>query len=432
MLLQHDLSSGLAIRGFGAEDDFTYTAVDDFSETGGSVVDTSYYDCIETTTTTPSVANNFQMNVRESLLLPGYTLINQTPSIVSVSGDSVTRIANGTAIIDIVTPVGTRRYTRTMTNVSSVSYRVKNYKTGSVGLHIKAAVDAMISGKTPGSPTQKFTTTNNNNPANFSASWNSGIFTGNPASGGLDFSAITLSHPNDGYTTNSPEMFPWVLISPRHIIAANHIFSGASDQAIAWLTPAGAVKTATVLSAAHGGHAINVSADLAVGYLSTPITGITPASILPANYLNYMCSVNLGTARNTSISALPILYKCFNGPADRSYSSVVGIGEISGMGTSVLSVSFNAVDNVADTDYGVWGYGTRGGDSGTPVFLPINNQAVLLGCLTMATAFSPVVEYVDWIESAMNTLATNQGDPAAGTYELTRCDLSGFTQYTTV
>lgn len=416
-------NSAAVLRGFRSQDDFSILGqIDIPAASGGSAVDNSNYDSVLTQTTSTGLDNNFRISVADSLLIPGHSFINQAPTIASVDASgNVSRITNGTAIIDVKTPVGTRRTTRVMANTSVVTYAHKNYKSGSVGLHIVNAINTMIASKAPGRTVQEFTTANNGNWAALSATRNASLFTG-----AMDFSAISLAREDIslGY-------FPYLLISPRHIICAAHIF-GTVGKGIAWKAPDGSYKTARTLSYATYGD-YGAGHDVGVAYLDTAITGINPFKFLPSNWANYLSSMSAGSWPYPA--KLPCLAKLYHMVDSDSWVNGIAVNDmcympsgITGNWAAVLSGS-----GVRDATLLPWSNvtdGIRGGDSGSPTMLPINGEAVLIGAQSSASGLNNFVAYETWIEAQMNSQAAAQGDSTV--YTLGRADLSGFTQYTTI
>lgn len=397
------------VKGFTPGDDFSYSIIETPEIVGGSTADQSFYDATNTVTTSTGIVNNFSINVAESFLIPGHSYVNNTPSIASISANNVSFVSAGVALIDVVTPVGTRRITRTMTNTATTATAFKQYKTGSLGAHIKAQIDAMISGKTPGQATQKLTTANNYSTTALSATRNASLFTG-----AMDLSAITLARSDQ-----SNEVFPYMLISPRHVIAASHI---TTTDTVAWMTNAGVPKYASIVSWAR-----DTNTDIAVGYLSAAITGINPFKFLPSTWANYLASLG---DYSSAAQHLPCLEKLYHPDDTDTYTSGVMVTELNQLNsTNAIVLTGNAVS----ATYRAWTDGTlaaRAPDSGSPIMLPINGEAILVSAHWGSSGGTNYAAKSAWIETQMNTLAAAQGD--ATSYALLRADLSGFTAYPTI
>lgn len=422
MKIVHD--AAMVVRGFGPDDDFSYTVEETPEVSGGDPpVDSGFYDVTHQTVSASGIINNCRITVADSLTISGHSFSSATPATASVdSAGNVSWVSNGAAAIDIITPVGTKRLTRTMSNSETSTLSYKEHKFGSVGAHIRAAIDALISGQTPGSVAQKLTTTNNYNTVSPAVTRNASLF-----AGALDLSAISLIRSD-----RSDEAFPAMLISPRHIIAATHIL-GAVGTTYVWKASDNSYKSASIVSK------VATESDLSIAYLSASIAGINPLKLLPTNYKNYFASLNPTTTdARWLVQRLPCLIKAYHPDTTSSYKSAITLAELYWLYEYDNPYTYGQEANIHSTSasvaaaYSTWtsGTGIRGGDSGSPIMLPINGDAVLVSAFHTGGGGGNWAAYADWIETNMIALAVAQGDNTA--YSLLRADLSGFTAYPTV
>jgi len=214
------------------------------------------------------------------------------------------------------------------------------------------------------------------------------------------------------------------LISPRHIIFANHypITNGATlrfvamDNTVVSRVLSNSMDVSTPIQAVDAPGHTNTSSsatDLRVGLLDSdvPTNRITFARVLPANYMDYFPNL-LDCAASNAIPAI-----CLDqGPnADIADVSCVTTSS-AGIGQIVFSHPQNA------TEQPFYGGGRQSGDSGLPAFLVINGQLVIVTVWTAGGAGEGNFIYdAAPINSAMTTLG--------GGYKLTPIDLTRFTKY---
>lgn len=403
-------------------DDFHLATTEEPRATGASVADVVDKDVTVSRSTGGVQVNEFRINVAESPIFPGKQFTSQTPAVCSVDADGkVTWIANGTAIVDVKTPAGTRRYSRTMTNTGAAAFnRFKSYQAGTLGKHITDAMLALIAGKTAGDATKNLFTSNNYSTATPSATRNPAAFTA-----GLDLSPMSVVN---SWSNGAPTyQHPALLISPRHIIGAAHYQVYGP---IVFMRPDGTFQTVGVTSrktVLAGGRA----ADTYVAYLDAPVTGVVPFKLLPANYKSYLPSAQQATM--PTYHRIPVLTKTAHnaagGPADQI--SITDLRYIQTASSAVSEFAFvGSLAGIADAprlDTEAWYSPIIGGDSGGPIFAPINGQLALLAAYYQAAGGFHYADFAADINAAMNSLASAAGDNT--TYAVQTVDLSGFTSY---
>lgn len=390
-------------RGFLPHEEISYTITEEpLVLTGTTATNQAVQDFIADVTT-PSSSDN---NCRLSFGVTQYTADNQTPSVCSLdTAGKITRLADGTCNIDLSIPGSKRRFSRTLSrSAGSASYLQKSFATGSLARHITDNIDAYLSGKSPGASQYTFTGESYSATAP-AGTRNTGIF-----SGALDLSAFSFTISGRG------SQFPVHLISDRHFICAAHVLPGVGAT-IVWLANDNTFKTATISSTKQ----ITSADDLAIGYLSAPITGITPVSVLPANWQTKLPAIPVA---NYGQITVPVLLDLWDDATNRR-KLVVGKNTRRPVGYPTTLIDTAPDGYTSPSAYASWSALLRGGDSGSPCFVPINDGAlktVLVGCMWQATAAGNIANAITEIESAMTSLA-------GSSYTLRQVNLAGFTGY---
>lgn len=397
-------------QGFGIRIEET-PAYSGSSETPGTYKDISF-----TGVTITGVQNNCRIHVSDSYLAPGHSFRSMTPDIATVDAEgNVAMVSAGLAEIIVSTPrAGAKRYTRQMSASSSSQFaRFVAFEAGSLGAHCVAQVKALLSGKSPGSATQRYWSTNSGgvaapngvrNAANFAAS--------------VDLSGVSMC-----MTGRANEQFPVMLVSPRHAITARHVVPAVGADVVFQRADA-SYQTVTITAVTH------LTVDLSVVYFGAAVTGIAPFSIMPPNFTaEYAPSMLGGGAPYYPGGELPTLQKTVWNAAG-SAESWLSVGNITYYPPDGSSAAVQHNARVPqDAEFVPWYNPLRGGDSGSPQFLLINGEPVLLLSHSSATGSPSLTGQSTAINTAMNALATAAGDPAAGTYAVQTVNLSGFTSY---
>lgn len=404
------------LRGMREQDDFDYNIRELPIVTGPDIIEQTLQDCVvDHITEQTATENNFAIDVYDSTLIPGHSFVNNTPSIVTCDAAGVvTRLVDGLASIDIVTPVGRRNYSRQM---SAAAYTAgdwwQSFVPGSLGAHIVNNMLGLVAGKTRSIQTTDVFTSNNYDTANPAAVRNPNLF-----AAGVDMSPITIV--NKTYIGGpSTYTHPGLLISPRHIIGAAH-FRAVGP--MVWLDNQGVYHTASVLS-----WESIPNTDIVIQYLDTSITGITPFKVLPADLESYMPNSDFTVQHN-----LPCLTKIKHTPwGDRD---TLQINHFHALDYSQLYYYDSIWIAAARTDTNIaalateaWQGAISGGDSGGPLFIPINGESVIVGTYHTATTSHAFHTRIAAIEAVMNSLAVAQGDMTA--YSLNKVNLTSFTSY---
>lgn len=404
-------------KGFSPEQEVSWSVSETPYSIGGSVTpDQAIGDFVADVTTGSTSDNNCKLTIAPSPVTGISTVTNDTPTVCSfdVTTGAVTRLLDGTCALTIASPGSKKKFTRAMLRAGGVDvYDVKSWAAGSLTRHINDQIDAMLAGKTPGSDTQYLFSSAVHNYAAPSGTRNPSIF-----SGSLDLAAFSFTR------SGSAVKYPVALISDRHFICATHV-GVTVGQTIVWLDNAGDFKSATVVSISNAG----IASDTSVGYLSTAITGITPASFLPSTRTTYLPKipnvVNYGQVTH------PVLMNLWD-DATNQRKLHVGRQARKPVSYSNDSIAYDSAGYIAPSGYAGWSSKVQGGDSSSPVFIPVDDGAVktvLLGCMWQAGITADYADVLANITSAMQSLAQSAGDPSWAGYAPLTVSLAGFTAY---
>lgn len=355
---------------------------------------------------TPTVGyNEFDINVSSYY---DYSITNNSPGIATISPQGkVSLLQNGIVEFDVITKYGKRSFSRPISSTLPIIQNVlQNYKAGSLAQYFSQKVAEAVSNKTAGDASQLLYTT----PPNYNLSQ---VINGNTAQVGRNVNAIHNGIININATSvtseNNSYRFPAHLISPRHIIQAAHIASSAQ---FAWIDDSGIWRKANVIASKN----ITSMPDTVVRYLDAPITGITPFYFLPQNWASYLPSLSA----NKYLS-LPIFTK----KPQTDLKDKIRLINMTGPG------GVSAVFQAPYTELNPFITSVIGGDSGSGLYAPVldggNIRTVLLAAYYTTAGGAFYSNYINEIESAMNSLSVANG--GAGNYTLNKVSLSGFNAY---
>lgn len=355
----------------------------------------------DSTTVTPTI-NNCQLNIDRSSLDQTHELVSLTPTICSVNNTTgaVTSISSGTCKVAVYTPyhvLGFNRSFSTTAIVVSTAFKSWTAPT-SLGAHINSEIRAMIVGKTPGAATQSVLSSTSGGVQLPNHIRNANLFTGS-----LDLSAISIY--NSSYNSN---IFPVVLISPRHVMAG-HVGANPGSQFI-FKTPGGSYEIRTVISQSivpEPTSGVNY-----VGYLDSEITSITPMKLLPSTWEQYLpCLIQDQVFLN-----FPVLNK---GWTEGDFIRILNLNKVYTFTEGYPKITY-LQGPALDVDIAPWSSSVISGDSNGPVFIPINGQPVLLHCMNYSSGGDFYSDDLTGIQSAMTSL---------GSGTVTYADLSAFPTY---
>lgn len=391
-------ASGIIQRGPTLSDiNFDITAVDrDTVVTPGSSTSGVVNDLYVLYQTTATVDNEYDLILSNMSgdyfeIVPTYESLDESIATVTQYGQ-VERVADGTVGILARTRLLTKRVDLAISRTGGTSTSgLIQYVDGSLAKDCSDAIDDRISGLSASTTINLFSTQDHvdSNYVRNASFWASDV----------DLTCISPWNSGGGNKRAG------TLISPRHIIFAEHYqlnvgntvrFVKSDNTVVDRVLTA---KQSVGPSNASDGYAT----DLTVGLLDSDVpAGISYAPVLPSGYSAYLPSLSADYA-------LPAL--CLD-------------QDEKGLVTDLYLLSTSASLKVSTDDKRLEYYEPKiSGDSGNPVFLIINDELVLVTCLTFggAGAGSNIANLHSEINSAMTSLG--------GGYTLTTIDLSGFASY---
>lgn len=256
----------------------------------------------------------------------------------------------------------------------------------SLAKNITDSIDLRIDGKTSNSSKPIFSTRNNS----------SNIYNRNIDCWVADLDLTCISPWNSSGGSN----MAGVLISPRHVLFAAH-YQPSAGTTIKYITQNNIVISRTITALQTDPSYTPYYPDIAVGVLDSDIPNtISFAKILPPNWTSYLPSI-------AHPKKLPVLI------TDQEKKAMIAdLYAISNYVTLLRPIDASRLAFYEDI---------IGGDSGSPSFLIINNQLVLLTVWTSASQGT----FVTTRKDVINTMMSNLG----GGYQLTEINLSLFPSY---
>jgi hypothetical protein len=266
-----------------------------------------------------------------------------------------------------------------------------------------AEIDSRIAGQYPAKALGLFDQT-----GSLTWGWNPDSWTT-----GMDFTSVSAANDSTGgYLGNKGG----TLISARQILFTEHYAFNVGDM-IDFVTSGGLTVSRTVV-------AVNPvpNTDLSVGLLNSDVpTGLTPASVLPADYANYF-ALDGGEI-----------------PVDRlNAAKQSGVWEttlIESQGASSEGTfdafTFTHPSATLAPDRAALSTTVVSGDSGSPIFMVLDNKPVLISLVTSGSdaAFcGPVIsDYITQINQVMAAQAVANGlDPASYQLSVMNLDSIGY------
>lgn len=269
----------------------------------------------------------------------------------------------------------------------------------------------------------------------------------------MDWSGISLAYKNElqeevGY------IYPFTLISPRHVLFAAHTKGNTVGTTITFRRPNGTTQTVTVLSEARApAEASGSSPDIGLAYLSEPIVGCGVFKIPPADFTKYfpVQQTTLGSVpyrhigvptivrvANTGIYGDTLYGHIFLDRHSPKFISTNSIRFVPIPGDTSLVYTYELVpkDSLLASHY----RGIYGGDSGSPSFWMIRETAEATPTPVLVSAYyigeggeksfsagPHYAVYSSWIQAQMDALAVANGDTPI--YTLTYANFSRFNSY---
>lgn len=370
--------------------DFVVSVVEAPTTDGGTTSTLVTNDVTWDTQITAASDNNFKIET------PGATFESETPAVASVDASgSVTRVADGQCNILIrVAGQGARRYSRQMTRTGSTTVKtgVSSLASGSLLKYLTEQRDAILAASTPNASNQR-------------------AYVNADGTGGQNAANMLLRSDVAGFTPLNLSPILWNAyrwITPKHRIFTYHTNPYWGD------------GSAVVQSGSQYG--IKLFGDTGIVYdANANVAAGNICKLLPSNWRSYLptfadllLDVPIWSRRRWVGSTSSGELYWIQAASDRSSGALLPVG--------ATAATFAHPTN------GSMGVG---GDSGSPAFMGINGEAVLVGHVSWSGGRFDT-EYGDRIaeiNTALVTTATAAGDPQAGTYAATTVNLSGFNAY---
>lgn len=415
-----------------------YTQGDDISVVTSSSV--AYSGAVEYTHDAQVSATEGLGSIVHSIVVTPGTLgwdgevTNNTPTVASLSGTTLTSLRDGTAEIVVRGPCGDRHLRLGARTRIGDAYVPGQYKQGSLANHVNSLIRGYVAGKSPSDETVQ-------------------VYTGSPATANLTPNPNRIAQDIDMSwqevchgTSAAPYDYwggPCSLITTRHALVANHYRPGIGDKCT-FRTQAGELRTVGI-----AGY-MGLGTDIGIFYFDSDVTGCAVAKLISADILsnkapNLDGKPSVPNSPPTGVQAygFPCFVTYFNQYQTQglSYRRKLMIADL--YGTSYLQgLQIGASSYPADVlrEWSVLGHpgapnhpdNIRDGDSGSAIFIPIMEPGklaptcVLLTALWSHGAGPHYGNRVADINTALNTLAGT----AQGTYSVQIADLSAFTSFT--
>jgi len=227
------------------------------------------------------------------------------------------------------------------------------------------------------------------------------------------------------------------LISNRHVLLSKHVSDDAAfilPQTVYFVNDSNTTFTYTITAVS----AIGTSSgpgytDISIGYLNTTIdASLSFHKVIPSDFLSYIQNGSIYSGNQFISPYLPVFY--MDGGDGASTNKRTWCGNLQYICDTCTSDILYYVRPIAGAKYNN-SQDIVGGDSGNIIFIPINNEIVILGTWYQSPvspgAGNPgddlgvssfITPNISAINSAMTTLAGTS-------YSLTQANLSGFKTY---
>ena len=310
---------------------------------------------------------------------------NLTPNIATLNQATrrLTRVSDGTASVIAISNGLRKRVNPLMYRSIGVTADTHtDFVVGSLAKHIKDAVMGMVNGKVAGDATQLRTVDGVANPS---------LFT-NP----LDLSCLPIDISDGSWVQGC-------LISPRHVLVAKHVGSAASRS---FRRTDGSIVTRNVSAVTLP---VPSSVDNLIETLESDVEGVSPARVLPENYVTKFKPQGNPSPSGYTPKNVPLI-KC-----NRNGGLRVGLA-VGGEGVSVGSPRPSWMEP--------WFVEWFGGSSGSPCGYPINGMFTFIGNAWMGSGYNDdAISCLNPDRVAIANLLAITG------HSLTYADLSGFPTY---
>jgi hypothetical protein len=315
------------------------------------------------------------------------TFESLTPNVATVdSTGKVSRVGDGTAIVQITSQFIRKRISVDCTQVTGVSTsRIVGWVEGSLMYHITNDVTTRLTDKVFSTDAALYVMKDNATKT----------YTRNTVQPLSDIDMSCLSVYNSyGGTARAG-----VLVTPDIVIFARHYPLGVGTTL--WFVTTDNVTISRTVTATRSLSGSGYQYDLSIARLDTPIvSGVTPCKVVSSDIENYLPNLTAGVPTFTV----------------NRYDNL-------GVGMWYSTDDYNRLKYAWSTPESLWDRELIVGDSGSPFFLIINNEPILLTTATFGGAGTgPCLQ--NHI-TAINNLITAVGSDSS----LVEVDLSSFTNY---
>ena len=402
------------IRGLNRGENFTPTVVEAPSTLPFETADLTLFDMNYKADRLEYTINDFRVDIVAGSLGDAHTYsldertvadvsIDQSGNVISALDENGSQIAGGDVYVRMDSrDAGSKILMNRIAPLArTIVNTILSYEVGSLSEHASNQMDALILGKIEGATTQEYWQSNNSNV-------NAPVATLNPD---RFVSSIDLSALSAMRTGQTQDKFPVSLISPNHAITTTHTTTAVGQKLVFMLADTSfAIVTVDAVSV--------LGDDLSIAYFSTPVIGVTPFKVMATDWEMY--APTLRDAITIGIPRLPILSKRYNDPlgADVSWMAIAAIHRL-----YLQIVHKDAPPVFGDTL--AWYNEATGGDSGSPIFMVVNGEPILITHHTTVDQGTDFAARAIEINTAMNDLAGT----AQGTYALVHPDLTEFNTY---
>lgn len=369
-------------------------------ESGGSSPSPStFYDSTTTESTGANQWDEFIASPR-----PGATVVNLNPEIATLDQSTLrlTRVTDGLGVLEFsFGSIKSRVTYNIVTTPGRTQREFVEYTAGTVARHLEDQIQALLDSDAGKRDLAYFSTINHA----------SGTYTPNPNCWARDvdmsFLSVGTSH---GYDSNYTTQRPGCLITPRHVVVADH-YQPEKGQYMRFLTPEGVLRTVTVTGESAGFR------DQKVLTLSADVTGCNPAKVggdwmtqrSGQSYYAGGIVICLDKHRQMGLGLLGSTTSLLSDGNTQTFPGV----PISGQSGMSVKVDGNAVAAhpaiAAEPDLT---YQIVGGDSGSPCIAVVDGSPVIITCW-LGVGYGPCT----WVGSGSNELLNAmiaQADTDAG------------------
>jgi hypothetical protein len=332
--------------------------------------------------------------------LAGFTFTSSDPAIATVGQDGlVSYVAAGSATVSVHVNEQVMSVSLVFSESFGAQGTLTSWVAGSLAASASDAVDSRIApaAAPAAAPAVSLPIYSTRDDA-------AGVYTKNAScwAADIDLSCVSV------WNSSGANMMAGTAISPRHILYATH-FPPSVGSLFRFVGTDGAVVTRTMTASAAMPTTSPYYPDFSVGLLDSALpSSVVPAKILPSAWRDYLPTVDFWIG-------IPGL--CLDQEKKALVSDFSG-GD--GLVYFTQPVNLNAAQRALFFE------GKIEGDSGSPAFLIVNNQAVLLTVWTFSgTNGGGTGSSLAYHAAAVNALMASLG----GGYQLTDIDLSAFPTY---